>query len=191
MQLLHVCFRLLTFTLRFLLFTWISFVSCNIFVYGSSLSRTPLKMKLLVSKDWFVLVNLNTSENSTTSSFKDVQGSTIFWFLYLMIMNLVYWKHLWLASSPAYNVLLKISWKSFIFVSYILSLLVYAHPFMFCAFPPGNTKMLQCTFPSMSWMLFLHSLSWHFACSAVVSCCGKRWVQGGHIKIKESWFLLG
>lgn len=71
-------------------------------------------MKLLVSKVWFVLVNLNTIESGTTSSFKDVQGSTIFWFLYLMIMNLVYWKRLSLASSPAHSLLLKISWKTFI-----------------------------------------------------------------------------
>lgn len=62
----------------FLLFTWLSFVSRNLFVYGCSLSRTRLKMKLLVSKVWFVLVNLSTIENSTTSSFKNVQGSTIF-----------------------------------------------------------------------------------------------------------------
>lgn len=71
-------FQLLTFTLSFLLFTWLSFVSCNLFVYGCSLSRTPLKTKLLVSKVWFVLVNLSIIENSTTSTFKDVQGSTIF-----------------------------------------------------------------------------------------------------------------
>lgn len=88
------------------------FVSCNLFVYGCSLSRTPLKMKLLVSKVWFVLVNLNTIENSTISSFKDVQGSTIFWFLYLMIVNLLYWKHLSLASSSTYSVLLKLGWKT-------------------------------------------------------------------------------
>lgn len=146
-----------------LLFTWLSFVSCNLFMYGCSLSRTPLKVKSLVSQLWFVLANLNTIENST-SSFKDVQGSTIFWFLCLMIMTLVYWKRSSLASSPAYNVLLKRS-RKFV-VLYMPSLLVHAHLVMLCAFFPENTKALQCMFPSRSGM-FLHSLSLCFAYSSM------------------------
>lgn len=104
-------FQLLTFTLSFLLFTWLSFVSRNLFVYGCSLSRTCLKMKLLVSKVWFVLVNLSTIENSTTSSFKNVQGSTIFLIPLLDDNEFCLLKML---VSPTYSVLLKIIRKTFI-----------------------------------------------------------------------------
>lgn len=146
----------------FLLFTWLSFVSCNLFVYGCNLSRTPLKMKLLVSKVWFVLVNLSTIENST-SSFKDVQGSTIFWFPHLMIT--IFFKPLSLASSPTYSVLLKIIWKTFIcHIIWNRNTFLFAcvQPLVFYTFSSENIMVPQCTLSCMSWILFPYSLSWIF-----------------------------